>query len=99
MERASESSEKMTDAVEIGDLVHILYKAIQRSKKKEEVGTMGLVVEKEIRAYQLRNKTLVCPVCATDEERADDETEKLAAEDILHDTSPMECVRCKKKTK
>ncbi|OGP53498.1 MAG: hypothetical protein A2Y65_10760 [Deltaproteobacteria bacterium RBG_13_52_11] len=60
---------------------------------------MGLLVEKEIRAYQLRNKTLVCPVCATDEERADDETEKIAAEDIIHDTNPMECVRCKKKIK
>jgi len=34
---------------------------------------MGLIQEKEIRAYQLKNKTLVCPVCATDEERADSE--------------------------
>jgi hypothetical protein len=60
---------------------------------------MGLLVEKEIRAYQLRNKSLVCPVCATDEERADDETEKIVAEDIVHDTPPMECVRCRKKIK
>jgi hypothetical protein len=60
---------------------------------------MGLLVEKEIRAYQLRNKTLVCPVCATDEEKADEETEKLVAEDIIHDTSPLECVVCKKKIK
>jgi hypothetical protein len=60
---------------------------------------MGLLVEKEIRAYQLKNKTLVCPVCATDEERADDKTEGIAAEDIIHDTPPMECVRCKKTIK
>jgi hypothetical protein len=60
---------------------------------------MGLLVEKEIRAYQLKNKTLVCPICATGEEKADEETEKLVAEDIIHDTSPLECVRCKKKIK
>jgi hypothetical protein len=60
---------------------------------------MGLLEEKEVRAYQLRNKTLVCPVCATDEERADDETEAISAEDLIHDTNPMECVRCKKKIK
>jgi hypothetical protein len=60
---------------------------------------MGLLEEKEVRAYQLRNKTLVCPVCATDEERADDETGAISAEDLIHDANPMECVRCKKKIK
>jgi hypothetical protein len=54
--------------------------------------------EKEIRAYQLKNRTLVCPVCVTGEERADTET-KVVAEDEVHDTNPMECVRCKKSIK
>ena len=31
---------------------------------------MGVLQEKEIRAYQLKDKKLVCPVCATDEEKA-----------------------------
>jgi len=60
---------------------------------------MGLLVEKEIRAFQLKNKALVCPVCATDEERADDDVEKIVAEDVIHDTPPMECARCRKKIK
>ena len=30
----------------------------------------GVLQEKEIRAYQFKNKELVCPVCATDEEKA-----------------------------
>jgi hypothetical protein len=60
---------------------------------------MALLSEKEVRAYQLKNKTMVCPVCATDEERADDEVEQIVAEDVVHDTPPMECVRCRKKIK
>jgi len=64
--------------------------------KKREVITMA--DEKEIRAYQLKTKTLVCPVCASGEEKADPTT-KLVAEDEVHDTSPMECARCKKAIK
>jgi hypothetical protein len=30
---------------------------------------MGLLQENEIKAYQLKNKTFVCPVCVADEER------------------------------
>ncbi|OPY67395.1 MAG: hypothetical protein A4E57_02332 [Syntrophorhabdaceae bacterium PtaU1.Bin034] len=56
---------------------------------------MAMLEEKEIRAYQLKNRTFVCPVCATDEEKADTET-KIVAEDVIHDSNPMECVRCKK---
>jgi hypothetical protein len=56
---------------------------------------MAMLEEKEIRAYQLKNRTFVCPVCATDEEKADTET-KIVAEDVIHDSNPLECVRCKK---
>ena len=56
---------------------------------------MAMLEEKQIRAYQLKNKTYVCPVCATDEEKVDAET-KVMAEDVIHDSGPMECVRCKK---
>ena len=59
---------------------------------------MGLLVEKEIGAYQLKTNKTVCPVCATDEEKTDDET-KVVAEDVIHDPAPMYCVRCKKKIK
>jgi hypothetical protein len=56
-----------------------------------------MATEKEIRAYQLKTRELVCPVCASDEEKAADDTEKIA-EDFIHDTgSPLECARCKKK--
>jgi len=57
---------------------------------------MAVLVEKEIRAYQTKAKTYVCPVCATDEEK---ETEtKVVAEDVIHDDrEPMHCIRCKKK--
>jgi hypothetical protein len=67
--------------------------------KNREVRTMAVLSEKEIRAYQLKNKTMVCPVCATDEERADDDVETIVAEDAIHDSRPMECVRCRKKIK
>ena len=58
---------------------------------------MGLLVEKEIRAYQLKTNTTVCPECATDEERA--EETPVVAEDVIHDPAPRYCVRCKKKIK
>jgi hypothetical protein len=58
---------------------------------------MALLVEKEIRAYQLKNKTFICPICASDEEKTDVET-KAVGEDVIHDTtSPVECARCKKR--
>ncbi len=60
---------------------------------------MPLLGEKEIRAYQTRRKELVCPVCASDEEKADPGTEPVVAEDVIHDTGPLECARCKKKIK
>ena len=58
---------------------------------------MPLLEEKEIRAYHTRTKDLVCPVCASDEEKADPGTEPVVAEDVIHDTGPLECARCKKK--
>jgi hypothetical protein len=39
----------------------------------------------------------VCPVCATDEEKAT--ATKVVAEDAIHDPKPMYCVRCQKKIK
>jgi hypothetical protein len=59
---------------------------------------MAMLEEKQIRGYQLKNRTYVCPVCATDEEKADSET-TVMAEDAIHDSKPMECVRCKKVVK
>jgi len=56
---------------------------------------MALLVEKEIRAYQLKTKRMVCTECATDEERA--EETPVVAEDVIHDPAPNYCVRCKKK--
>ena len=75
---------------------------------------MGLLKEKEIRAYRLKTKTTgatkvvaedvihdpghtVCPVCATDEEKAT--ATEVVAEDVIHDPKPMYCVRCQKKIK
>jgi hypothetical protein len=57
-----------------------------------------MLEEKEIRAYQLKNRTYVCPVCVTGEETADTGT-KMVAEDEIHDTNAMMCVRCKKPIK
>jgi hypothetical protein len=59
---------------------------------------MAMLEEKAIRAYQLKNRTYVCPVCATDQERTDSET-KAVTEDVIHDSNPMECVRCRKVVK
>jgi hypothetical protein len=57
---------------------------------------VAILQEKEIRGFQLKNKALVCPVCASDEEKAAPGTE-LIAEDAVHDPDPMYCTRCKKK--
>lgn len=59
--------------------------------------TMALLVEKEVRAYQTKANTTICPVCASDEEKAKETL--LVAEDVIHDPAPMYCVRCKKKIK
>lgn len=40
---------------------------------------------------------LVCPVCATDEEKA--AATKVVAEDVIHDSDSVFCVRCQKKIK
>jgi len=56
---------------------------------------MTMLEERAIRAYQLRNTTYVCPVCATDQEKTDSET-KAVTEDVIHDSNAMECVRCRK---
>jgi len=73
--------------------------SLKGGEDKERRCAMPLLGEKEIRAYQTKRKELVCPVCASDEERADPGTEEVYAEDIIHDTGPLECVRCKKKIK
>jgi hypothetical protein len=57
-----------------------------------------MLAEKEIRGYQLKNQTFVCPVCVTEEEQKDSET-KWVAEDVIHDSGPMACARCKKDIK
>lgn len=58
---------------------------------------MAMVDEKKIRAYHLKSDTLVCPVCASDEERESVQPGDLVTEDAIHDDKPMYCVRCKKK--
>ncbi len=58
---------------------------------------MAVLVEKEIRAYQLKTNKTVCTECATDEERVQETP--VVAEDVIHDPAPMYCVRCKKKIK
>jgi len=50
--------------------------------------------EKEVRAYMLKTRTYVCPVCVLGEEKADPAT-RIVAEDEIHDSNPMECARCK----
>jgi hypothetical protein len=66
-------------------------------KAKKEVNAMSVLGEKEIRAYQLKNKEFVCPVCASDEEKAISKPDSVVAEDVIHDRDPVYCVRCKKK--
>ncbi len=61
---------------------------------------MGTVTESRARAYHTKDNQFVCPVCATDEERAADENEKFKPEPIgheVHDPNPVYCIRCKKK--
>jgi hypothetical protein len=58
---------------------------------------MGTIPEKEIRAYQLKDKKFICPVCATDEEKA--KATEVVAEDVIHDPDPSFCIRCQKKIK
>ncbi len=53
--------------------------------------------EKQVRAYHTKRKEYVCDLCATDEEKADPGTKPVVAEDVIHDTGPLQCVRCKKK--
>ncbi len=58
---------------------------------------MPMLDEKKLRAYHTKRKEYVCAVCATDEEKADPGSEKVYAEDVIHDTGSLQCVRCKKK--
>jgi hypothetical protein len=58
---------------------------------------MPLLEEKEIRAYHLKAKGFVCPICATDEEKATGEPVNISAEDVVHNEESMFCIRCKKK--
>jgi hypothetical protein len=58
---------------------------------------MAFIGEKDIRAYQLKTKEYVCSVCASDEEKEDSGHDNIVAEDVIHDSGPLECVRCKKK--
>jgi len=60
---------------------------------------MGLLKEKEIRAYQAKSKTFVCPVYATDEARETAKADKVIIKDAIHDDNPMFCNRCKVKIK
>ena len=61
---------------------------------------MKTTQEKSIKAYRLKDKTLVCPVCASDEERSIKGPEILYEEDVIHDDNPaFSCARCKKKIK
>jgi hypothetical protein len=64
---------------------------------KREVKKMGTINEKQIRAYQTKEKALVCPVCATDEEKEIAGPDGIIAEDTIHDDNPLFCHRCKKK--
>jgi hypothetical protein len=59
-----------------------------------------MAAEAKVHAYQIKNSFYVCPVCASDEEKAADDTKEMAAEDVIHDSaSPLECARCKKEIK
>ncbi len=66
---------------------------------EKEGETMGLLEEKEIRAYQTKSKTFVCPVCATAEEREKAEPDEIITEDAIHDDNPIYCHRCKARIK
>ena len=53
---------------------------------------MALLVEKEVRAYQTKANTTICPVCASDEEKAKETP--LVAEDVIHDPGLTVCPVC-----
>ena len=56
--------------------------------------------KKLIKAYRLKDKTLVCPACASDEERSIKGPDILYEEDVIHDDNPVfSCARCEKKIK
>lgn len=58
---------------------------------------MGVLQEKEIRGYQMKEQAFVCPVCATEEEiKAASEEKILYKEDEVHDDKGTVCIRCKK---
>jgi hypothetical protein len=54
-------------------------------KKKGEVDTMGSLNEKEIKAYRIKTKTKAAA--------------GVVAEDVIHDSDSVFCVRCQKKIK
>jgi transposase-like protein len=56
--------------------------------------------EKPIKAYRLKDNSLVCPACASDEERKVKGPDILYEEDVIHDDNPeFSCARCEKKIK
>jgi hypothetical protein len=59
---------------------------------------MPLLEEKEIRAFHLKTKGFVCPICATDEDKATGDSVTTFTEDVVHNDEPeFFCIRCKKK--
>ena len=67
---------------------------------KRKVKTMGLLQKKKSEHTNSKaHKTLVCPICVTDEERQTAEPDKVITEDAIHDDNPIFCARCKKKIK
>ena len=62
------------------------YWLLTRTKKKiGEVNAMGVREEKEVRAYRINTKAAA--------------SAKLVAEDVIHDSNPVYCVRCQKNIK
>lgn len=61
--------------------------------KTKTTGTTEAVAEDVVHDQE----PTVCPVCATDEEKAT--ATKIVAEDVIHDSNPLFCVRCEKKIK
>ena len=53
--------------------------------------------EKKIRGYHAKAETFVCPVCATEEEKAAAKLGDIVAEDEVHNEESTFCIRCKKK--
>jgi hypothetical protein len=69
-------------------------KEIKAYRLKAKAAAATKVVAEDVIHDQ---ETTVCPVCATDEEKAT--ATKVVAEDVIHDSKPMHCVRCQKKIK